>query len=120
MKTIIAGSRSGPSYSDVERAIQESGFKITEVVSGAARGVDRHGETWGRKHKIPVERFPAKWSTHGRHAGFLRNTEMAEYADALIAVWDGLSIGTKNMIDQAETFGLHVHILIVEPDTKPH
>jgi hypothetical protein len=36
---------------------------------------------------------------------------MANYDDALIAFWDGKSIGTKNMNDQAESIGLIVKIL---------
>jgi hypothetical protein len=30
---------------------------------------------------------------------------MADYADALIAIWDGKSKGTKNMIKQMEKSG---------------
>ena len=36
---------------------------------------------------------------HGKKAGYLRNVDMAEYADALVAFWDGKSKGTGHMID---------------------
>jgi len=114
MKTIIAGSRSispdtksiyvsdPKNYSLVESAIIESGFTITEVVSGTARGVDILGEIWALENNIPVKKFPANWDLHGKSAGYIRNVEMAEYAEAAIIIWDGYSKGTKHMINTAK------------------
>ncbi len=98
MKVIIAGSRSIKSYSTIEEAIKLSAYKITEIVSGRARGVDRLGEEYARLNGIPVKLFPADWDTFGNQAGHMRNEEMGDYADALIAIWDGKSNGTKHMI----------------------
>lgn len=114
MKVIIAGSRNGISYSDVKKAIEDSGFKITEVVSGTARGVDRFGEQWAIENNITVKPFPADWNTYGKRAGYLRNTQMADYADALIAVWDGESRGTKHMIEEAKRKGLEWFVHLVK------
>jgi hypothetical protein len=75
---------------------------VTEVVSGCAHGADKLGERWAASLKIPVARFPADWDTHGKRAGFIRNSEMAEYADACIVFWNGTSKGTKHMIDIAK------------------
>ena len=114
IKTIIAGSRSIFRYSIVARAIEKSKFEITEVVSGSARCVDRLGEHWGIIHDVPVKRFPADWNNYGKSAGFRRNNEMAKYADALIAVWDGESKGTASMIRLAEEWGLMVFVYKVQ------
>lgn len=108
MKTIIAGSRRGVSRGDVEVAMRHCRWHVTEVVSGGARGVDKHGEEWAREHKIPVYRMPADWNKHGRSAGPIRNRQMALYADALIAIWDGNSQGTEDMIEQARKQRLDV------------
>lgn len=83
---------------------------MTEVVSGCAQGADAHGETVARSMGIPVSRFPADWKQYGKSAGIRRNAQMAEYADALIAVWDGESRGTKNMIELASARGLLVFV----------
>lgn len=112
MKVIIAGSREITDASVVADAIAASGFEVTEVVSGTARGVDRLGEAWARARKIPIKPFPADWNQLGKAAGVLRNAEMAKYADALVAIWDGESPGTKNMIDEATSRGLRVHVTI--------
>src|SRR5690554_7371831 len=78
MKLIIAGSREGFEIADVFVAMEESGFKnrVTEVVSGTARGVDRLGEAWAKANYIPIRRFPADWDKNGRAAGHIRNREM--------------------------------------------
>jgi len=108
VRTIISGSR-GLGILEVESAISKAPFMITVVLSGTARGVDQAGERWALQHSIPVERYPADWST-GRGAGYRRNELMAEKAEALIAVWDGSSRGTKHMIDIAQSKGLKVFV----------
>ena len=82
-------------------------------MSGTARGVDRFGEQWAIENNVAIKPFPADWDTYGKRAGYLRNTQMAEYADALIAVWDGESRGTKHMIDEAKKESLEYFIYIV-------
>lgn len=98
MKVVIAGSRNITDRMSLVKAIKQSGFEITEVVSGTARGLDRMGESWARANDIPIKEFPADWHNHGRAAGPIRNNEMAKYADAAIILWDGQSSGTLNMI----------------------
>lgn len=110
MKTIIAGSRAITSYYLVDEAIRFSGFDITEVVSGGARGVDHLGEVWASRHNKPIKIFPANWNVLGKKAGFRRNIQMADYADALVAVWDGMSRGTAHMIGVARARGLKVFV----------
>jgi len=110
MKTIVAGSRTISEYSVVQSAIIESGFTITEIVSGCARGVDTLGEKYANLNNLPIQKFPADWNKYGKSAGYIRNGEMARYADALIAIWDGQSKGTKHMIDTAKKYNLTIHI----------
>jgi hypothetical protein len=113
LKVIIAGGRDIHKRSLLDKAIVAAQFKITEVVSGHAKGVDTLGELWADFYNVPVKLFPADWETHGKRAGFIRNAAMAEYADALIAVWDGKSKGTQHMIETARTAGLTVFVLRV-------
>lgn len=113
MKVVIAGSRDITSPSSVAQAIRESGFDISEVVSGGARGVDKLGEQWAGFNLIPITRFIANWNSEGKAAGIIRNHKMALYADALIAIWDGKSKGTKHMILDMQKTGKPVYVYIV-------
>lgn len=121
MKLIIAGSRTVMKYSVVDTVVSQAlaewagtGVIVEEVVSGTARGADLLGEEWARRHGIRIKRFPANWNAHGRAAGIIRNREMAEYADALVTVWDGSSPGTKNMIAEMRRRGKLVHVHVLE------
>lgn len=115
MKVIVAGCRGITSFRLVARAIKLSGFEVTEVVSGCARGVDKLGERWARQAGIPIRQFPAAWmgrdGEYNGKAGFERNTVMAKYADALIAVWDGQTRGTGHMVMTATELGLKVFVV---------
>lgn len=97
MKVIIAGSRTIESYSYVSDCVRSCGLAITEIVSGGARGVDRLGEQFAKENGIPLKQFLADWDGLGRAAGLIRNSKMVEYADALVAIWDGRSSGTKDV-----------------------
>lgn len=117
MKTIIAGSRTITSYPAVALAILNSGFEITEVVSGRCRtGVDQLGEQWARCNGIPCKLFPADWDRLGRRAGPVRNIAMGEYAEALVAVRNGQSRGTMHMLETARRMRLHLYIHLVTKD----
>jgi len=115
MKLIIAGSRDITltcACRAVEGALEKTGWchAITEVVSGASGNVDKIGEFWAELMELPIKRFPADWDKHGKAAGPIRNRAMAEYADALLAVWDGESKGTANMIMEMHRQGKPVFV----------
>jgi len=110
MRVIVAGSRSIGDRSVVEQAIKESGFEISELVSGGAKGVDRLAAEWQKANSVPVRLFRPDWKRFKRGAGLAGNHDMAAYADALVAVWDGESRGTADMIQAMRALGKPVHV----------
>ena len=112
-KVIIAGCRDYEDYNTVKAYADRMLSNITEeiqIVSGGASGADAMGERYAKEKGYSLKRFPADWDKYGRSAGPKRNRQMAQYADALIAFWDGVSRGTKNMIDEANAGGLLVRV----------
>ena len=81
--------------------------KFKSLVEGRG-GADALGERYAAERGYLLRRFPADWKQYGRAAGVRRNKEMAQNADALIAFWDGISRGTKNMIEEATAAGIIV------------
>lgn len=115
MKAIIAGGRDYVATDATWRFLDDAHrfYPITEVVSGCARGADAAGERWAEMRGIPIRRFPADWNKHGKGAGPIRNQEMAEYADALIAFPGGR--GTADMVRRAKDRKLLVFTTTSEP-----
>lgn len=130
MKTIIAGSRDLEAYKNhepvwlVADACAKSGFAITEVVCGGARGIDLSGKLWAESKDIPTKDFNADWSdmtepclvryrgdgkAYNALAGFSRNQDMADYSEALVLIWDGRSRGSADMLKRAQAKGLKIY-----------
>ncbi len=113
MKLIIAGGRNFTDYQTLckvcDNLLQDQ--TNIEIVSGAYyKGADKLGEQYAKERGYKITYFPAHWKRYGKAAGPKRNQAMANYADALIAFWDGKSKGTKNMIDLAKNRDLKVKI----------
>ena len=115
-KVIIAGTRFFNDYSllkeTADRLLADkitSGYSIV-IVSGGCAGADMLGERYAKENGYSIDRYPAEWKEYGKKAGIMRNAVMADNADALIAYWNGISRGTKNMIDEARKRGLAVRI----------
>ena len=117
IKVIIAGTRDFNDYDFLKKNVDyflqgiNPNNEEIEIVSGNARGADKLGERYAKEHNLPVKLFPANWDKYGKQAGYLRNQEMANYSDVLIAFWDEKSKGTKHMIDIAKKQGLTVIVV---------
>ena len=118
-KLIVAGGRDFSDYTllseklnNVRSVLWEHNIADDlEIVCGKARGADTLGETWAKKNHVGVKYFPADWDEYGKSAGYRRNGDMANYADALIAFWDGESRGTAHMINLATEKDLTVMVV---------
>jgi len=115
MKLIIAGSRTFKNIDadTINRFIKLFGLHPNEVVSGGATGVDASGEWYAKSKRLPIKTFKADWDEFGKAAGPIRNKEMAQYADALLLIWDGTSRGSMSMKTEMLALGKPVHELIV-------
>lgn len=118
-KVIIAGSRGFNNYKllceQCNKYLRDK--RITHniiIVSGGARGADKLGEKYAQDEGFSLEIYLAQWDKYGKRAGFRRNEQMAEVADALIAFWDGKSHGTKHMIDIMNKKNLQVKVIKYE------
>jgi hypothetical protein len=112
-KVIVAGGRDFFDYNLLKSKLDiilSKKDKVT-IVSGNAKGADSLGERYAKENGILVSYFPALWNQHGTKAGFIRNEEMAKYADACVCFWDGESSGTKDMIRLAKEYNLKLRII---------
>ena len=115
MRVIFAGGRD---FNDLPMMIKKMNKILSNkdqssivIVSGGAKGADSLGEKYAALKGYPVAYYPADWDKYGKSAGYRRNEEMANNADALVAFWDGKSKGTNHMIELAKAKGLPTRVI---------
>lgn len=117
---IVCGSRVYDNYdkfcSSLERFLSK--YDSADIISGGARGVDNMAIRYANLHNIPLHVFNANWSVYGKSAGYIRNAEMLEFArnngnPIVLAFWDGVSPGTKHMINLAKSSGVETMIIYI-------
>lgn len=114
-KIAIVGSRTFNDYNYLCMIIYYSFIDYDikpeyEIVSGGAKGADKLAELYAQDHGHRLKVFPALWDLYGKSAGYKRNKQIVDYADVVMAFWDGESKGTKHTIDLAKAQGKPVYI----------
>ena len=108
MKVAVIGSRN-LQVDDLGRYLPED---VTEIVSGGARGVDTSARKYAHVHGIKLTEFLPEYEKYGRGAPLRRNITVIEYADVVLAFWDGSSHGTKYVIDNCKKRGVPVKVYV--------
>jgi len=125
-KLIVAGGRS---FNDYEKLCQELfalangpyALHDVSIVSGMAPGADRLAVQFAKQFYVVLHEMPADWKHYGRSAGMRRNADMAAFADGALCFWNGVSKGTKNMIETMKRLNKPVHVVMYdEPEAQVH
>ena len=83
----------------------------TEIVSGGAKGIDADAKKYALQNHISLTEFLPDYQRYGRGAPLKRNIQIIDYADIVLAVWDGKSRGTKYVIDQCKKKNIPLKII---------
>ena len=100
-KIMICGSRTINDESLISEKLNSALAEYPDMIliSGGAKGVDSIGEAWAKSHNVQIQQYKPDWKRYGRGAGIVRNKIMVATADLVIIFWDGISNGTKSVID---------------------
>ena len=109
MKLAIIGSR-GLVINDLENYIPNG---VTEIVSGGAKGIDSCAREYAIANHITLTEFKPDYSRYKRGAPLKRNLQIIDYADEVLAFWDGKSRGTKYSIDQCRKKNKKVTVVVI-------
>lgn len=114
-RVVVAGCRNYNNYEEAKNYIDYCISRIKSeytliFVSGGCKGADSLGERFANENGFLIERYEADWEKYGKGAGPLRNYKMAQTGDYFICFWDGISKGTKSMIDFAVKTGKPIKI----------
>ncbi len=112
MKVAVVGSRS----IFVENLGEYLPKGCSEIVSGGAVGVDSCAEKYACENRIAMRVFLPDYKRYGRAAPIIRNKQIVNYADTVIAFWDGKSKGTLSVIKYCEKTGTPYRVIKYEKD----
>lgn len=109
MKIAIVGSR-GLEVEELEKYLPKD---VTEIVSGGAKGIDSCASAYAKKKDIKLTEILPEYEKYGKSAPLKRNIKIIEYADKVIAFWDGCSRGTKHVIDECRKSGKKINVVLL-------
>lgn len=112
MIVAVIGSRNFSDYNLLESTLI-SMPKITQIISGGAKGADSLAATYAVQHQLPLVIFKPDWKTYGKGAGIVRNRQIMEVAEMVVAFWDGTSKGTANSLKLAKSNDIPIRIVLV-------
>lgn len=100
LKVAVVGSR-GLQILDLEIYLPQG---TSEIVSGGAKGVDICAREYALSHNLKLTEFLPEYQRYGRFAPLKRNLQIIQYADQVLAFWDGASQGTKFIIENCPRY----------------
>lgn len=116
IRVAVVGSRS---FNDATLMIRKldhllsNTSKQVTIISGGARGADTLAEDYADAKGIGKIIIEANWDKLNNAAGQMRNRTMASRSTHCVAFWDGVSPGTKGMIQACESDGVITRVIRV-------
>lgn len=92
--------------------------ETTEIVSGGAIGIDTSAQKYAFENNIKLTEFLPDYDKYGRTAPLMRNIQIIEYSDLVLAFWDGKSRGTKFVIENCKQLEVSVMIYIKKTENQ--
>lgn len=111
LRIAIVGSRDYPDLTHIIRYIDTLPPNAM-LISGGARGVDRVAEQYAKQRSLMTLIYNADWNMHGKSAGMIRNQQIVDAADKIVAFWDGVSRGTADTIAKAQKAGKAIEVYV--------
>ena len=117
MKIAVVGSRSLHNYQLVKLILNQ--YTFTQIISGGAKGIDTLAEQYSDELGLikPLLILP-DWRRYKRGAGVVRNREIVDTADFVVAIWDGKSKGTQISINHAKKTHKPVFVWLKNDDSQ--
>lgn len=116
IKIAVIGNRAGypkDPVEQIEKLLKLENLEKNQIiiVSGGARGVDSIAESWANDNNVETLIFPADWKNLGKGAGYIRNTQIIENSDIVLAIWDNQSRGTRHSLYLSRKYSKKVYLV---------
>ena len=111
MRVAIIGSR-GLTVDDLGKYLPTA---VTEIVSGGAKGIDACAKEYALANHIPLTEFFPEYEKYKKGAPLKRNLQIIDYADIVLAFWDGKSMGTQHVIRNCQEMHKKIIVYHISP-----
>lgn len=108
---LICGSRSINSF-PLGRFIKKE--SVAAIISGGATGIDAIAAEWAKSNRVEYIEMLPNYKIWKDRAPLVRDEEMVNMCDVVIAFWDGKSKGTKYTLDYAQRIGRRCIVHLVQ------
>lgn len=108
---LICGSRTIDSI-NLSRYIRPS--SVGEIISGGANGIDTLAENWAKRNDIEFIAYLPNYKSYGKRAPLVRDKDMVDFCDVVIAFWDRQSTGTLYTLNYAKKMGRKIYLHLIE------
>lgn len=112
MRYAVIGSRTFFGYKLLKNVLDK--HFISQIVSGGAKGADSLAARYANEHNIPLLEFLPDYHKYGKKAPFVRNKQIVQSSDIIVAFWDGHSAGTKHSIEHGKKLNKKIIIIPFE------
>ncbi len=110
MRVAIVGSRNFTDFGLMLEFLKEVNLGVTHIVSGGAAGADTLAERLAQDFSLPITIYPANWEKYGKRAGTLRNEQVINDCEAVVAFPGPESKGTRHATWFAQTKGIPTYV----------
>lgn len=117
MKVAVIGSRNCGEIT-VEQVIERLPKDAGVIISGGAVGVDSLAREAASQLGLQLIELLPNYECFGKTAPLVRNREIVEHADCVVAFWDYASNGTRQVILECLRTGKPVKVYMLDNDLK--
>lgn len=112
LKVAVIGSRDvgEETYNMILRQLPKG---CSQIITGGARGVDALAKRAAAALGIRCVRIPPRYQRYGRSAPLVRNIDIVENADCVLAFWDGQSKATRHALGCCIKLGKPFKIFLI-------
>jgi len=101
----------------MKRILDSSPAKV--ILAGGAKGVDTYAHRYADVNNIPFVLFKPYFlldnkATYTPRHYFIRNKQLVDNADYVVAIWDGVSKGTEWGINYAKRTGKRCEVYTLD------
>lgn len=117
-RVIIAMPREFKDYALLQRTMDRLLANVHDgivIVCGKDACIGDLGVRYAQERRYLLQDFPSDSERYGPAADYVRNLEMADVADAVVAFWDEENRVVKHMLDVGEQHGLKTRVVRYVP-----